>query len=194
MEPNIVTWPIQLSADLLAASSLVLTALVSAFFVNRRLTEETRRTRISLVEAKNLEALLGTRKAMKERWLEVEELPDVTDNQSAQELYLAVRKLRREIREAVNDLLIFGDEKTALDVDTDFQCADEFYKAFSNGLNSRIVDYKSLNFFKSKCQEIIMKIDDFVFQYQSSIGISKPQARARVASKHQKLIEEINAD
>lgn len=182
---------ISLSADIMTATSFFLTGVISAIAFTKRFREEARKSRVLSLEQKSLEYLFHMRSTLRETINRVEDIPEVTDAASAQELYSALRTIRRTLRELVQDYFLFGDDENSNKYAAKLSDAETHYAAFLEGFHQRQIDNSILNRFKQVVYDLLEEIELKILGIYEENGASRKMATVQTKSRYKRIREEI---
>lgn len=182
---------ISLSADIMTATSFFLTGVISAIAFTKRFREEARKSRVLALEQKSLENLFHMRSTLRETINRIEDVPDVTDDVSAQELYSALRAIRRTLRELVQDYFLFGDDDNSNKYAAKLSDAETHYAAFLEGFHQRQIDYSILNRFKQVVYDLVEEIELKILDIYEENGAPRTKAIEETRSRYKRIKEEI---
>lgn len=186
---------IALSADIMTATSFFLTGVISAIAFTKRFREEARKSRVLTLEEKSLDYLFLMRSTLRETINRVEDIPDVTDDASAQELYSRLRPIRRTLRELEQDYFLLGDDENSSKFAAKLSDAEIHYAAFLDGFHQRQIDYQLINRFKQVVYDLLEDVELKILSIYEENGASRAMAIVHTKNRYQRIrqaIQELN--
>jgi hypothetical protein len=183
---------ISLSADVMTATSFFLTGAISAIAFIKRFREEARKSRVLSLEQKSLENLFHMRDSLRDTINRIEDLPDVSDDISAQELYSGLRSIRRTLRELVQDYFLYGDDDSSQKYAQILNDAELHYAAFLAAFRTQNIDYSVLNRFKQVIYDLLEEIELKILGIYDENGAPRKMAIANTRDRYIKIREEIH--
>lgn len=168
-----------------------ITAAVSLWLFFRRWRDESRKTRLVELQKKALDQLFRSRDTLVACLERLDDAPDVESDETANALYGAVRSVRRDIRNTINEFLLFGTRDEYELVSGLYYEADRHYHSFVRQLPTRHVDYSAVNLFKRTIYQLLEDIEVRILQAQELDGRLRTNevktVRARYAERRTEI-------
>ncbi len=179
----------EISLDLLLA---IFTAIGGVYIFIRRYKEESKRNRLVQLSSKSIEFIFGARNEIIKQLNIIEDLPDITDDETAGQFHTSIRQCRRIYRQKVFEHLLFiGFDNYQKHLKA-YQDADEHYINFVGGLKQRKVDYSLINMFKSSLYSLLEDLENKIIVSYEEAGIDKTKEKSALKDRYDLLRNDIN--
>jgi hypothetical protein len=170
----------------------IVTALVSVWLFSRRYREEARKTRITRLETISLDQLFRFREQLVSCLDRFEDLPDISDDATAQAFWAGLRSIRRDVRKSIDEYALFSAADAYQKHSSAFTEADQHYHAFYNDLIQHRVNYTVVNRFKRFLYGLLEDVGARILEIQALDGRSRTAEITALRSRYRSLRNEID--